>query len=407
MSVFSSRPALRWLVPAAAAVAVIGGGAAIGKFAAVAEPSLPERSAAQLLVDVQTARLDGLSGTVVQRADLGLPKLPALPAIGGQGGLSLASLISGSNTLRVWYNGPDQARVALMSTGGETDVIRNGRDVWIWESRGNTATHRRLPADAAAEIPESPADALPVSPQQAADMALAAINPSTEVTTGRNDRVAGRAAYALVLSPRDKDSLVGQIRIAIDAEEYVPLRFEIFPKGSDDAAFSVAFTQVSFQRPDPAQFRFNPPPGAKVTEETGDEAVPPGAVKELPPGAKKKLPPVAPGEKPRGAVVAPDEQESSTVIGKGWTSVLVGRVSDGPVEAEAGKAGKSGDEGAAAVLQFLGELEKVSGPWGTGKLLQGKLFSALLTDDGRVLVGAVSPERLYQVAADPAAALKK
>src|SRR4051812_5906904 len=95
MSVFSSRPALRWLVPAAATVAVIGGGAAIGTFAASAEPSLPPRSAAQLLVDVQTARLEGMSGTVVQRADLGLPTLPKLPPIGGQGGLSLASLISG------------------------------------------------------------------------------------------------------------------------------------------------------------------------------------------------------------------------------------------------------------------------------------------------------------------------
>ena len=49
--------------------------------------ALPPRSAAQLLVDLQTARLDGLSGTVVQTADLGLPPLPGLT--GGQGDADL------------------------------------------------------------------------------------------------------------------------------------------------------------------------------------------------------------------------------------------------------------------------------------------------------------------------------
>ena len=78
MSVFRSRPALRWLVPSAAAVLVIGGGAAAGTIAASAEPSLPERSAAQLLVDVQNAKVDGLSGTIVQTADLGLPSLAGI-----------------------------------------------------------------------------------------------------------------------------------------------------------------------------------------------------------------------------------------------------------------------------------------------------------------------------------------
>src|ERR1044071_6451934 len=96
VSVFRSRPALRWLVPSAAAVLVIGGGAAAGTIVASADPALPERSAAQLLVDVQNARVDGLSGTVVQTADLGLPSLPGIT--GGQGDADLTKLVAGSNT---------------------------------------------------------------------------------------------------------------------------------------------------------------------------------------------------------------------------------------------------------------------------------------------------------------------
>src|ERR671920_2024705 len=105
VSVFRSRPALRWLVPSAAAVLVIGGGAAAGTIVASADPSLPERSAAQLLVDVQNAQVDGFSGTVVQTADLGLP---ALPSMGGADGGQLTSLLSGSHTIRVWYAGEDK-----------------------------------------------------------------------------------------------------------------------------------------------------------------------------------------------------------------------------------------------------------------------------------------------------------
>jgi hypothetical protein len=43
----------------------------------------------------------------------------------------------------------------------------------------------------------------------------------------------------------------------------------------------------------------------------------------------------------------------------------------------------------------LAALPKVSGSWGSGRLLTGTLFSAVLTNDGRVAIGAVPAERLY------------
>jgi hypothetical protein len=152
----------------------------------------------------------------------------------------------------------------------------------------------------------------------------------------------------------------------------------------------------------------------KVTEESGDQpaAEKPGAPAGEKPGApagKKPIPPAgkvpvdkAPLDR-KGAGHEHEPPDGTTVIGKGWTSVFVSRVSDGSVEAE---ARGSGEEGAAQALEFLGKLRKVSGDWGSGRLMTGRLFTALLTDDGRLLIGAVSPERLYRVAADPAAALK-
>jgi outer membrane lipoprotein-sorting protein len=363
MSIFATRPALRWLVPAAVTVAVVGGGAAARTIAASAEPSLPERSAAQLLVDLQTASLDGLSGTVRTSADLGLPELPSNAQ---QGSPDLTGLITGSRTLRVWYSGPDKLRVALLGTLGESDIIRNGRDVWQWDSRSREAVHRTLPADAPSERPANPN--LPRTPQEAADLALKAVDPTTIVSTGTNARVAGRTAYELILQPRDTASLISQVRLAVDSGQHVPLRVQVFAKGHAEPAYEVAFTQISFDRPDDAQFAFNPPPGTKVTESTEE------------PSKESKEQPAK--DQTKGDGTRP------TVVGKGWTSVVVTKL---PPADPARPAD-------AAANPFLQQLPKVSGDWGSGRLLTSRLFSVLLTDDGRVLAGAVAPEKLYEAA---------
>jgi outer membrane lipoprotein-sorting protein len=355
---------LRWLVPSAAAVVVIGGGAAAGTIAAVADPSLPERSAAQLLVDVQNAKVDGLSGTIVQTADLGLPSLPGIT--GGQGDADLTQLVAGSNTARVWYAGEDKVRLALLGTLGETDVIRNGSEVWVWRSRDNTATRMTLPAGT--EKKEALPTGVPSTPQEAADAALAAIDPTTAVSTTGAAEVAGRDAYELVLAPRDTASLIGQVRLAIDAEEHIPLRVDVYAKDANAPAVRVAFQQISFAVPDAEQFTFNPPPGTKVTTSSPEELA------EKADKAEK-----APARKP-----APEAEP--TVVGKGWTSILVAKLPK--------SEGAEGDQ-LAGVLEAL---PKVSGTWGSGRLLSSALFSALVTDDGRVLVGAVAPEKLYEAA---------
>jgi outer membrane lipoprotein-sorting protein len=415
MSVLNSRPVLRWIVPAAAALAVIGGGAAIGALTAAADPRLAQRSAAQLLVDVQTARLDGLSGTVVQRADLGLPAILGLAGQGGRGSSDLTSLVNGTHTLRVWYAGPDKARVALLGTLGETDVIRNGRDLWIWQSRDHKASHRTLPAgEPGAGAPSPPSltpGEMPMTPQQLADAALAALSPTTEVRVDDTTRVAGRDTYQLTLAPRDRASLVAAVRVAIDAKEHVPLRVQVFAKGGGDPAIEVAFTQVSFARPDPEQFNFNPPPGTTVTEEGGADkgngtAEQPGAVTPNPEAPKPDAtkPDGSNPDAPKPDATKPsDRTPGLTVVGQGWTSVLVARLP----EEIAGETGQGGARRGEVPMAMLEQLPEVSGSWGSGRLLTSKLFSALLTSDGRVLIGAVSPERLYEAVVDPAAQLPR
>ncbi len=398
MSIVVSSTVRRWLVPASAALAVIGGGVAIGAITNAADPALQPRTAAELLVDLQTARVDGLSGTVVARADLGLPALPSTRA----GSPDLFSLLSGTHTLQVWYAGPNQARVALLDTLGETDVITNGTDVWIWSSKDNTAIHGTVPAGRPSQggtpfpmpsgggmpFPIPSGGGMGLTPEALAKAAVALLEPSTEITTDGSASVAGRDAYELVLAPRDPASLIGSIHLAIDAVEHVPLRVAVLARGSDDPAIEIAFTQVSFDRPDASQFTFNPPPGATVIEEPQDtEGHDPGKPDDAKPDQAK------PDEAAPGL-----DRPNVAVIGTGWTSVFVARL---PAETD-----ESPGQGAPGGLAgMLATLPKVSGAWGSGSVLTSRLFTVLVTDDGRVLVGAVSPERLYEAAADPAAKL--
>ena len=134
---------LRWAVPAGG-VAIAGGVlAAFLVPAAQATPTLPSRTPAQLLVAVagRTGPLPAMTGTVVETAALGLPDLPT-----GGDPTSLQSLLTGSHTIRLWYADPRHVRLAIPGQLSETDLIRSGRDVWLWSSVHNKVTHLKLPA---------------------------------------------------------------------------------------------------------------------------------------------------------------------------------------------------------------------------------------------------------------------
>ncbi len=349
MRIFSSKPALRLLAPLAFVLVVAGTG--LLATTATAEKKLPTRTPQELLVDLQQARVDGLSGTVVERADLGIP---AIPGADGRDDEELTSLVSGTHTLRVRYSAPDKARLAVLGTYSEYDIIRNGKDVWTWSSKDNAATHRTVTAE-----PGSTPSETPRTPEEAASRVLKALEPTTTVTSDSSVEVAGRAAYELVLDPNDANSLISQVRIAIDGDTKVPLRVQVF--GTDNKiVFEVAYTSVDFTRPDDAEFVFNPPPGAKVTEIQPSDKTP------------------SPQDREQG-------QNARTVVGTGWTAVVVTKVGV-----------LSNSQNDQQLKEFLSKLQPVQGSWGSGRLLAGTAFSAVWTEDGRLAVGAVRPDVIYQ-----------
>ena len=337
---------------------------------AQAAPGLPAKTPAQLLAEVADSTTPPLTGTVVETASFGLP---ALPATGNP--TSLSSLLTGSHTIRVWYASPGHFRLAAPQSLSESDVIRDGRTAWLWQSTLNKVTKFTLPAHSAQAVPKQP-----LTPQQAAQQVLAAVGPTTTVSVASNVTVAGQAAYALNLAPKDARSLIGQIQIAVDGSNGVPLRLQVFARGASTPAFQVGYTAIQFVAPAPADLSFTPPPGSTVTQEnlTGHG-----------------------GAKGNGGAKGKANSDVST-IGSGWLTVL--RLPSSPLTpgAPAEGNGSSSGDSAGVLHALIASATTVHGAWGSGQLLRTSLVSVLMTDQGPTYVGAVQPSVLYAAAAQGA-----
>ena len=351
----------RWL-PAAAVPAVVAAAALTSQAGAA---DLPDKSPEDVLAMLADHSVEAFSGSFAQTSDLGLPALPS--GAGGPRGDDLAEavdLLTGDHTGRAYVGGEDTARLQVMDSFSERDLVVNGRDAWVYDSRDNSALHLTLPDDAARAGAAAPAQV--PTPEELAQRFVDAVGPTTDLSVAQDVTVAGRDAYELVLTPRTDQTLVGSVAIAVDGETGFPLRVTVEARGQADPAFEVAYTSFTLGRPDPARFAFSPPAGASVEEKTVPDH--PAAGFGWMPGSGSTGGPTAPAG------------SGPTVVGEGWDAVVVL------------------PPGAAADVTADPLLAQMTQAVDGGRLLSTALVNALITDDGRVLVGSVPVERLQSVA---------
>lgn len=354
---------VRWLPAVVVPAAIAAGAIAVPLAAGAAD--LPAKSPQEVLKLVAASEVRAFSGTLEQSSALGLPSLPGVstgsstgaPGASGSSGTdasaaSALELLTGDHTARVYVDGPKHVRVQVLDQLAERDVVRNGSDVWLYQSGGEKVTHVTLPAGTKAE--ESPVPTPEATtPSALAQRFLAAVDPSTAVTLGPDTKVAGRDAYDLVLTPRTDATLIGSVSIAVDGTTGVPLRVQVTARGAHSPAFQAGFTSFSATAPSASVFAFTPPKGSTVTEQT----------------------------LPRDAHSRPADHARPAVTGAGWSTVV---------------ALPAGSVPAGVTTDPL--LRQLTQPVDGGRALSSALVSVLVTDDGRVLAGAV-PVSALQAAA--------
>ncbi|MFE9023298.1 outer membrane lipoprotein carrier protein LolA [Streptomyces sp. NPDC007808] len=398
------RRAARYVVP----VTVVGVAAAtIGLVPAIADsgdPDLPKITAQQLVEKIAKSDVQQLSGTVKISTDLGLPDLGGLEsslASGAMGSGSgdgssadpsakLTELVSGTHTLRVAADGPDRQKLSLLEKASEYSLIHNGKDVWGYDSGSNEVFH------GTADEPQAHkerSEKVPATPKDLTEEALKAVDDTTSVTVDGTAQVAGRDAYRLLIKPKQSGTTVGAITVAVDARTGMPLKFTLTPSSGGAAVIDAGFTQVSFAKPAASTFDFTPPKGAKVTEEgelegAAGEHGGPKSEEEF----RKEL------DKEFGGHGGPKSEgghgkasDGPEVIGEGWNSVAVFDTG--------GEGVPSGSEVGGDMGGFLDSLgDKVTGDFGSGTVFKTRLINALITDDGKVYVGAVDKNALVKAA---------
>lgn len=351
-----------WL-PAVIAPVVVVGAIAVPALANAAGTPIAgaNPTAADVIASVAKSSDAQYSGKLSQTSDLGLPELPT-----GSGGSSLEgnasdaiSMLTQSHTARLYVDGATKQRVQVTQQLAEQDLVRNGNDVWTWDSKQREATHVTLPSDTAKSMKDGT-----TTPADVATKAIDAITPSTTVSKPTSTTVAGQRAWQIVLTPKSSDTLVGRVELAVDQQTGLPLRATVLAKGQSDAAFQVGFTSLSYGAPAARLFDFTPPSDAKVTA--------------------KDLSDAAAHAKDHAGDHRGDRAGTPTVAGSGWDAIA---------ELPAGTADRSGLD--ADGTSLLNQLTKaVDG----GRAVQTSLVSVYLTDDGRVLVGAVPVSSLVAAA---------
>jgi len=206
--------------------------------------------AAELRAAVLASDSVGFSGYAESAGGLALPVTDQLT--------SVADPFSDRTTMRVWWRGPADHRVDVVTPAGETGVHRDVAGSWTWEYERATATRTEA---APLELPAAP-DLLPPSLgrrllSEAADAELSRIGAR---------RVAGRDALGLRLVPAEPAASVRRVDIWVDGDSGLPLQVEVVAEGTDRPALDTRFLDLDLARPPAEVTAFRPPPGATVRE---------------------------------------------------------------------------------------------------------------------------------------------
>jgi outer membrane lipoprotein-sorting protein len=373
----------RWAVPGTAVAVTAVTVAALQIPAASASPNLPNRTPAQLLASISSdAKVPPMTGTVVETASLGLPALPQTAS----NPTNMLSLLTGSHTMKVYYQDSKHYRLSVPEPSAETDVIANGSTVWLWQSTTDSVTEFTGSGEPAKQVTPNPTQT-PLTPQQAANQVLAKVGQTTLVSVQANVMVAGEASYQLVLAPKDSRSLVGKVVIAIDGKYGVPLRVQLYAKGATSPAFQVGYAALQWVAPAPANFSFTPPKGASVDVVNGAKSAS---------GSKASSNPAGVGSYGKSWLTVVAFPQKDLMQGFGTTAGSSGSSSSSSGQQNIASSNNSGVSVSSQELlsALLGSAKPVHGSWGSGTLVTTSLVSMLMTG-GEVYIGAVQPSVLY------------
>ena len=149
---------------------------------------------------------------------------------------SVADLFSDRTTMRVWWRGPADNRVDVVTARGETGTHTESGGTWTWEyeratATRTTATPLALPA---------PPDLLP----NALGRRLLSEATAAELTRTGARRVAGRDALGLRITPRNRRPRCATSTSGSTRGSGLPLQVQLVGRGAGRTALDTRFLDL-------------------------------------------------------------------------------------------------------------------------------------------------------------------
>ncbi len=387
-----------------------------------AEIDLPDKTASEILQMMNNDPDMSFSGRVTKVSNLGLPPIGNMPDVSESmveemeenmpEGMEefiprvtesnmvtdLVEIISGTHEARIYVDGPEKLKIQILDPMSERSITVNGDTVWFYDDDKLAAQYMSIDtaeleakaseyeAENAAEIEQYIAE-LPFdinNPAEVADYVLDEASEYSTITVGADQNVAGRAAYELIATPLAAESTVQYVSVAIDAETGMALNVKVVAKGQVEPAMEIGFTSIDYSTPDASIFEFAPSSDVTVTEmEMPEEFTIDGETytkEELQAELEASKPTEAEYEELKAQYEAMENKP--VVYENGWATVVEMTLSDDmPVE------------------MFQSELfSEMTMQVDGGQVISTSLVNVLITDDGRVLAGAVNTDYLLEIA---------
>ena len=109
-------------------------------------------------------------------------------------------------------------RIELSGPDGEQYItINDGKQLTSFDVSANTVQIFEYPDDTTAALTQQ-------SPKEQADMLLEMVEDTHEITLGKEEKVAGRDTYQLIAKANDDNSLMGDMEVWVDKENWMVLK---------------------------------------------------------------------------------------------------------------------------------------------------------------------------------------
>jgi outer membrane lipoprotein-sorting protein len=195
-----------------------------------------------------------------------------------------ANNVQGSDPLlaggpgRLWVG---QGRVRLeiqSSSSSDAEVVFNRGSFWAYDPAMNVVYRGTLPTGAkSAGRRSAKTDSIPTIAQIQKDLNRLAKRLS--VSGAHPTDVGGQPAYRVVVSPKTGGGLLGDLKLAWDANHGIPLDFAVYAKGDMTPVLELAASGISYGRQPASVFNLKPPSGARVVKLSLPKAMPAGRTK--------------------------------------------------------------------------------------------------------------------------------